>query len=171
MHNPLSVETVANFILHCPVYEQERSILFSYVNEAQTQFNLANLLTDPRIMPYVAEYSLLEDEYNISQASKLLNFNHWPSNLTTWRTRLGTVKSANVKLHAHIHTHTHTESANLVFFVVNSTGMKDICDKVLKNYTLQSIRLLTKANQWYLQIEYREILPSFVFFLHAPGVI
>ena len=116
-------------------------------------------------------YCLLQDEYKLSQASKLLNFNHWPSNLTTWRTRLGTVKSANVKLHAHIHTHTHTESANLVFFVVNSTGMKDICDKVLKNYTLQSIRLLTKANQWYLQIEYREILPSFVFFLHAPGVI
>ena len=56
--NCLMEETVAHFILHCPVYEQERSILFSQVHETHTQFNLINLLTDPRIMPYVAEFVL-----------------------------------------------------------------------------------------------------------------
>ena len=56
--NCIMEETVAHFILHCPVYNQERSMLFSQVHEAQTQFNLINLLTDPRIMPYVAEFVL-----------------------------------------------------------------------------------------------------------------
>ena len=52
-------ETVAHFILHCPLYEGERTILFTKVYEAKAQFTLLKILTDMRIMPYTAEFLLL----------------------------------------------------------------------------------------------------------------
>ena len=48
-------ETVAHFILHCPVYEEERTKVY----EAKAQFTLLKILTDMRIMPYAAEFVLL----------------------------------------------------------------------------------------------------------------
>ena len=52
-------ETVAHLILHCPVYEEERTMLFTKVYEAKAQFALLKILTDMRIMPYTAEFLLL----------------------------------------------------------------------------------------------------------------
>ena len=54
-------ETVAHFILHCPVYAEERSILFSKVYEANAQLTLLRIPTDMRVMPYVAEFVLLTE--------------------------------------------------------------------------------------------------------------
>ena len=52
-------ETVTHFILHWPVYEEEKTILFTKVYEAKAQFTLLKILTDMRIIPYTAKFVLL----------------------------------------------------------------------------------------------------------------
>ena len=96
-------ETVAHFILRCPVYQEERTILFKKAYEAKAQFTLLKILTDMRIMLYTAEVVILtgrniltlfhaQEDYELHTEQS-----HGVPRKTT------TVKSANIKPYTHTH--------------------------------------------------------------------